>query len=120
MSQKAKNIVSLILTGLPALMLVLSSFMKITRQPAIMDTLGKTGFGPYIVILGVFELAFAVLLLIPKTRKLGFLFATSYLGGAAAIEIAEGRAPIAFVFIAMAWVGMYLHDKAIFVGKPVQ
>ena len=117
MSQKAQKIVAVILMGIPALMLVFSSILKITSQPAMVESLSKVGFAPYIVIVGVFELVFAILFLVPKTRKVGFLFVTSYLGGAAALEIAEGRAPIAFVFVALTWIGMYLMERNVFTAK---
>lgn len=118
MSQKVKKIVATILMVIPALILVFSGIMKVTRQPMMVEGLSKVGFAPYIVMVGAFELLFTVLFLVPKTRKVGFLFVTSYLGGAAAIEIAEGRAPVAFVFTALAWIGMYLYDKTVFTGKP--
>lgn len=114
MSSKTQKWVSTGIMALPALIMVYSGIMKITHNEMMVESLGKVGFLPYITVVGVSELVFAILFMIPKTYKVGFFFVTSYLGGAAAIEIAEGRFPIAFVFIALAWIGVYLRDKNMF------
>lgn len=114
MSDKAKKVISVLLTSFVSAVLIFSSLAKITSQPMVVDGLKKLGYGPYILYVGVFEFIIGVLFSFPKTQKIGFLFVTSYLGGAAAIEIAEGRAPVGFLFIALAWVGMYLKHPRVF------
>jgi len=114
MTTKTQKWVSTAIMAIPSLIMTYSGIMKITKNEMMVESLGKIGFLPYITFIGVAELVFVILFMIPKTYKVGFLFVTSYLGGAAALEIVEGRFPIAFVFIALAWIGVYVRDKNMF------
>ena len=111
MSIKTKKILSLIFMILPSLLLVFSGFGKLTGNEEVVTGLTKIGFGPYITLLGIAELVFVGLFLFPKTYKIGFYFILSYLGGAAAIEVSGGSFPIAFILIALAWIGVYFKDE---------
>ena len=115
MSNKAKKILSIIFLALPSLMLVMSGFMKITGGEQVVTGLTKAGYGPYISLFGIAEIIFVILLWIPQTHKIGFYFILSYLGGAAAVEVAGGVFPMAFILIALAWIGFFLKDKQNFV-----
>lgn len=111
MSNKTKKIASIIFLALPSLMLVMSGIMKIMGGEQIVTGLTKAGYGPYITVFGIAEIVFVMLLWIPKTYKIGFYFILSYLGGAAASEVAGGGFPMAMVLIALAWIGFYLKDQ---------
>lgn len=115
MSGKTKTIVSFIVMILPAIVLVTSGFSKLSGNEAVVNGLSKMGFGAYIRAFGIAEIIFAVLFLVPATYKAGFFLILSYLGGAAAIEIATGQPPIALVLITLAWIGVFLRDKRNFV-----
>ncbi len=114
MNSKTSNIISLSLTILLSLLLLMSAFMKLSGAEEVVNGLSAIGLGKAVSFLGVIELVSVVLFLIPKTRKIGFLFLCSYLGGAASIELASGKFPVALVFIAIAWISVYLKDKQLF------
>ncbi|MBX2921495.1 MAG: DoxX family protein [Chitinophagaceae bacterium] len=111
MSPKTKRILSTVIMVLPALMLAISGFAKLSGSEAVVNGLTKMGFGPYIKIFGIAEIIFAALFLIPATYKTGFFLILSYLGGAAAVEIATGQPPVGLVLITLAWIGVFLRDK---------
>lgn len=111
MNNRTRKITGWILMALPSLMLLFSGFLKISGNEMMVSSLSKIGFGSLISILGIAEWIFVILFFIPRTYKIGFLLILSYLGGAAAIEISEGRMPLALLLIALAWAGVYLKDK---------
>jgi hypothetical protein len=121
MSNKTTRILSIILMALPALMLAMSGFMKLSGAPQIVEGLGKAGLGSYIVLFGLIELVSVVLLWIPKTRRLAFLLICCYLGGALSIELAAHQPPMAALILAVLWTGIYLRDRSVFLeAKPAQ
>ncbi len=75
-----------------ALVLVASSMLKLAHPEPILTYLSSMGFeGADAYLIAVIELATAALLLFPRTRTLGVLMATAYLGGAVAAHIAIHR-----------------------------
>jgi len=84
-----------------ALVLVASSMAKFWHPGPILTYLGSMGFeGADVYLIAVIELATAVLLLFPRTRALGLLMASAYLGGAVAAHVAIHRYTTADPFIA--------------------
>lgn len=106
----------MVLTGLIALVLIMGGIMKIAgaEPEQVMEFLTKSGFGPYIVLLGVTELVIAAALLYPRTSKIGFLLACSYFGGALCLELSGGQPPVSVVFLVILWVGMFLRKREMF------
>jgi hypothetical protein len=102
-----------------SLMLLMSSFMKLSGAEMMVEGLTKAGVGNYIVLFGVLELLSVVLLWIPKTRNIGFFLVCSYLGGALSIELAGGQPPSAAIFLALIWISVYLRDRSLFL-KPAR
>lgn len=114
---KTKRILSTVLISLIGLMLAIGGVMKIAKaEPAsIMAQLAKYGYTEYLTYIGVLSLLAGILLLYPKTSKIGFLLGSCYFAGATALEL-SGRQPlIAPLFIVILWVGMFLMDKEMFV-----
>ncbi|MBV9894711.1 MAG: DoxX family protein [Chloroflexi bacterium] len=75
-----------------ALVLVASSMLKLAHPGPILTYLSSMGFeGTDVYLIAVIELVTAALLLLPRTRALGVLMATAYLGGAVAAHIAIHR-----------------------------
>jgi DoxX-like family len=118
MSDKTRKIISGILIYAPAAMLLFSAIMKFIGAQQVVDGLTKVGFLGHFALpmLACIELLGIVLLVIPKTFKLGLFWVTAYLGGAAAIEITGGNPPGAFMFIALIWIGAYIRNKSIFLN----
>jgi hypothetical protein len=73
----------------------------------------------HLVWLGILEIVCALIFLYPATRKIGFLLVCSYWGGAIAIDlIYTHKSPVtAAGILAMFWVGMFLKDRNMFLGK---
>ena len=73
--------IQILATWIPALLIALSGVLKLSGNPAIVETMTRLGVGRYLRLLGVMEVAFAVLFVIPATMKLGFILASCYFGG---------------------------------------
>jgi len=116
MTKKTTKIISIILMIIPAFILVMSAFMKLSLNPQLVEGMTKGGLGNYITLIGVIELVSVILFLIPKTHKLGFLLICGYLGGAMSIELASGKFPMAAIFLAIAWVSVFLRNREMFLN----
>ena len=105
----------LVMSGLPALFLLVDGVMKLFKPAVVVDTTVQLGFPePVILPLGVVLLACTVLYLVPQTAVLGAILLTGYLGGAVAthVRVGEGAFPILFPVIigALLWGGLVLRD----------
>jgi len=108
-------IVQVLATWIPALLIAVSGVLKLTGNPTILETMTTLGVGPYVRLLGVMELAFATLFVIPATFKLGFLLASCYFGGAIATELSHDALKVnPFVPIVLLWIGAFIRDRSIF------
>jgi|GEM_PF-3735543 len=76
--------------------------------------MSKLGVGRYLRLLGVMEIAFAALFVVPATMKLGFILASCYVGGAIATELSHGTLKVnPFTPIALLWIGAFIRDRSI-------
>lgn len=104
-----------IISGLPALFLLVDAIMKFVKPaPVVAETL-RLGYPESVIIgLGAVLLASTILYLIPKTSILGAILLTGYLGGAVAthVRMGEGWFSILFpvIFGALLWAGLWLRD----------
>src|SRR5499427_8423229 len=122
-----------------ALVLVASSMLKFAHPGAVLTYLSSMGFEDMdVILIGVIELTTAVLLLIPRTRGLGILLASAYLGGAVAAHLAIHRFTtndpfVAFmamhthigtlepgVLLGALWFGMWLAHRSVQDGATTQ
>lgn len=112
----AKRIIPIILTGIPALVLIIGGVSKIigTEPEPVVTFLTGLGFRPYFIPIGVTSLVIAALLLYPKTTRIGFLSAICYFSGALSLEIAGKQPPVSVAFLILLWIGMFLKDKGMF------
>src|SRR5687768_6251409 len=80
------------LTGLFALFMLGASIApKLLGMPVAAETIEALGWSAdYVLMIGLFELAFLVLYLIPQTSVLGAVLMTALLGGAMATHIRVG------------------------------
>lgn len=119
MTTKTKRIAATILIGIPTLVLIIGGVMKLmdAEPEQVMQFLTKAGFGSCIKVLGLTELIIAALVLYPKTTKIGFLLMSSYFGGALCLELGGGMPPASAVFISLAWVGMFLKNRELFITE---
>ncbi len=108
-------VIPILAAWIPALLIALSGVLKLSGNPAIVETMTQLGVGRYLRLLGVMEVTFAVLFVIPATMKLGFILASCYFGGAIATELSHDALKVnPFVPIVLLWMGAFIRDRSIF------
>ena len=108
-------VIQILATWIPALLIALSGVLKLSGNPAIVETMTQLGVGRYLRLLGVMEVAFAALFIVPATMKLGFILASCYFGGAIATELSHDALKVnPFVPIVLLWMGALIRDRSIF------
>jgi DoxX-like family len=107
-----------IMSGLPALLLLMDGGMKLFKPPFVVEGTTQMGYPESIIVgLGCVLLASTVLYLIPRTAVLGAVLLTGYLGGAVATHV-RVSAPVfndlfPVVFGAVLWGGLWLRDRRV-------
>jgi len=108
-------IISLLATWIPALLIALLCLLKLSGNPNVAEEMSKLGVGRYLRLLGVMEIAFAALFVVPATMKLGFILASCYFAGAIATELSHDVLKAnPFVPIVLLWIGAFIRDRSIF------
>jgi len=107
--------VELLVTWIPVLMLVIGGLAKLTKNPRIVEQMTPLGVGQHLLLLGVMEIVFGVMLAIPATMNLGFILASCYFAGAIATEFSHNVLKInPFVPMALLWICTFIRDRSIF------
>ena len=104
-----------IISGLPALFLLLDGAMKLVKPAFVVEATVKLGYPESVIIpIGVVLIICTILYLIPKTSVLGAILLTGYLGGAVATHVRTGESLFSIVFPVifgvLLWLGLYLRD----------
>ena len=108
-------VVQLLATWVPPLLIALSGVLKLSGNPKIVETMTALGVGRHVRLLGVMEVAFAALFVVPATMRLGFLLASCYFGGAIATELSHDALKASPFFpIVLLWIGAFVRDRSIF------
>ncbi len=107
-----------ILSGLPALFLLLDGVMKLVKPAEVVEATVSLGIPENVIVpLGIVLITCTVLYIIPRTAVLGAILLTGYLGGAVEthVRLSHGAFEILFpvIFGAMVWGGLYLRDARI-------
>jgi hypothetical protein len=115
-----RHIAGSILIGLVAAALIGAASGKLVHAAPLERQLIPLGFNDtWITILGVIELGSAVLLAIPRTRALGFLLVTAFLGGAIATHIQHAQSPASpALLLSVCWIGIWLRHPAANWSRP--
>src|SRR5882672_4110266 len=103
-----------VLHGLIAGMMILAGSAKVLGffPP---EQVAKLGLSLPIQVIGVGELASAILLLIPRTSSLGLLLASGFWGGAICLHMSKGEPfVLQSVFLLVTWLGGYLRVPGTF------
>ena len=99
------------LTALAGLILLGSGTAKLLGVPAVVQQLDSYGFDGTIPLVGTLELLSGLLLLTPRLRSVGFVFASAFLGGAIATHV-QHHQPFAgvpaFFVLVLTWAGVWL------------
>jgi hypothetical protein len=107
--------VQLLAVWIPAALIALSGVMKLTGNRQVAEAMTAVGVGKYLRLLGVMELTFATLLVIPVTFKLGFVLASCYFAGAIATELSHDALKAnPFIPLVILWVGAFVRDRSVF------
>ncbi len=104
------------ISALPVLMLVLSACMKLSRSAHVVDLFAqKYGYREGTLLpLGLLEIACTLVYVVPRTRILGALLLTAYLGGAVATHVRVGDPFVMPVVLGLlVWVGLWLRDPRV-------
>jgi hypothetical protein len=108
-------IINLLASWIPALLIALLGVLKLTGNPRVAEEMSKLGVGRYLRLLGVMEIAFAALFVVPATMKLGFILASCYFAGAIATELSHDVLKVnPFLPIVLLWIGAFIRDRSIF------
>src|SRR3984957_8915879 len=109
-----------VLHGLIAAMMILAVSAKVFGLfPP--EEVAKLGLSLPIQVIGVGELASAILLLIPRTSSLGLLLTSGFWGRAICLHISKAEPfVIQSAFLLVAWVGGYLRVPGAFGSFAVQ
>ncbi|HJU93799.1 MAG TPA: DoxX family protein [Pyrinomonadaceae bacterium] len=104
-----------IVSGLPALFLLVDGVMKLFKPAVVVDATLKLGYSESTIIpIGVVLIICTILYLIPATSVLGAILLTGYLGGAVATHVRAGEGLFSIVFPVifgiLIWLGLYLRD----------
>ena len=104
-----------IVSGLPALFLLVDGAMKLVKPAVVVDATTKLGYSESVIIpIGIILITCTILYLIPPTSVLGAILLTGYLGGAVATHLRAGGGAFELVFPiifgVLLWLGLYLHD----------
>lgn len=108
------------LWALPISIMILTSVPKIFSMDFMVENMEAAGMEISLPLLGLIELACAVIFLIPRTRNIGFLLAASFLGGVIATEwIHPPHIPVTGIVLQIClWTGMYFEAKPFFKISP--
>ena len=105
-----------IMSGLPALFLLIDGVMKLFKPAVVVEATVKLGYAENTILpIGIVLTVCTILYLIPRTAVLGAILLTGYLGGAVAthVRVGEGSFPISFpiIFGVLLWGGLYLRNN---------
>ncbi len=116
---------SRIMSGLPALFLLVDGGMKLFKPPVVVESTLQLGYPESAIVgIGVVLLISTFLYLIPRTGILGAILLTGYLGGAVAthVRVSAVLFNIIFpvVFGALLWGGLWLRDRRLQALLPLR
>ena len=104
-----------IISGLPALFLLVDGGMKLVKPAFVVEATVQLGYPESVIIpIGVVLIVCTILYLIPKTSVLGAILLIGYLGGAVATHVRTGESLFSIVFPVifgvLLWLGLYLRN----------
>ncbi len=107
---------SRIMSGLPALFLLVDGGMKLFKPPVVVEATVQLGYPESAIVgIGVVLLIGTILYLIPRTAILGVILLTGYLGGGVATHVRVSAVAFNILFPvvlgALLWGGLWLRDR---------
>jgi hypothetical protein len=115
MKMKFKARLAWVCSILVSLVIAMGAVLKLAGFPPLVEIYSKIGMRAYINVLGIAELIFMTLFLLPHTMRIGFFLLTGYFGGAMAVELSHGGFFILpATILTFIWLAAYLHDGSLF------
>jgi hypothetical protein len=102
-----------VMSALPALLVLMSSVMKLMKMAAVVEGFARAGLSERLIIpVGIIELTCVIVYVIPQTAVLGAILMTGLLGGATitTLRIGDPTYPMPVVLGMLAWGGLFLRD----------
>ncbi|HQV67808.1 MAG: DoxX family protein [Saprospiraceae bacterium] len=99
MDSKTKKILGFSLTGLVALVFLMSGIMKLMGGENAAEMAKGAGGESNLLILGIIELCIVALWFIPRTGVVAALLSIAYMGGAIAVHFTQGQSVLVPVII---------------------
>ena len=115
-SKSARRWAGRVVSGLPALFLLVDAGMKFVKPAFVVEATVKLGYSEAVILpLGAVLFASTLLYLIPRTAVLGAVLLTGYLGGAVATHVFAGHGAFEIVFPVvfgiLLWTGLVLRRE---------
>lgn len=120
---RTRSRVGNVLVALPGVAVILSETLKFLHVPAVVQQMAAAGFSEgKLLLVATLGMASAILFLYPRTRSIGVLLLSSFLGGAICIHVQRGEYSTAVApstLLALAWIGTYLrHPEMLWSFEP--
>ena len=110
-----------VLSALPILMLTMSASMKLSHaQNFVQKWTDNLGFRESTLTpIGLLELFVMIVYAVPRTRVIGAILVTGYLGGATAAHVRIGEPVLVPVLLGVfAWLGLWLTEPRLHALTP--
>lgn len=114
---KGKRWAGYILSGLPALFLIMDAVGKLFKPDVVIKGTVELGYPESVIVpLGILLLVCTIVYLIPQTAVLGAILLTGYLGGTVATHVRIGNPIFTHTLFGvylgiMLWLGLYFRDS---------
>ena len=115
-NSRAKVLGGRIMTGLPALFLIMDAVGKLLKSRPVVEGTVQLGYSEGVLLaLGIVLLVCTILYLVPRTAILGAILLTGYLGGAIATHVRVGNPLFSHVLFpvyvaVLLWGGLFLRE----------
>lgn len=111
-----------VLSLLPALLLLFSAFMKLSKNPQAVEGFKKYGYQDGAIFsIGVLEVLCTLIYLIPRTSVLGAILLTGYMGGAIVTHLRAGEPFVVQMLVGVIiWIGLFLRDSRLRALLPLR
>ncbi len=118
MSDTQRQWTGRVLSALAVIFLVFDGAFKLTRHPMVLEASAQLGLRPATIIpIGILLLACTMVYMIPRTRVVGAVLLTGYLGGAVATHVRVGNPAFETAFpiivATIVWAGLFVRDQRV-------
>jgi DoxX-like family len=114
---RTRRLAGNILVVLPGVIAAMSELMKLARVPRLVNYMAAAGFsGNKISLVAVLGLSSVLLFWYPRTRSIGVLLLSAFLGGAICLHVQRGEYGEALgpaMLLVLAWIGTVIRHPQV-------